>query len=84
MTYSTKYNRGKKIIKIKEHEGRNYLMVDGYILGKVYEGVKKLIDIEEFDDTKILKKYCCINDTAIKDDGKFYSELFLEEAFYDE
>ena len=84
MTYSTKYNRGKKIIKIKEHEGRNYLMVDGYILDKVYEGVKKLIDIEEFDDTKILKKYCCINDTAIKDDGKFYPELFLEETLYDE
>ena len=70
--------------KIKEHEGRNYLMVDVCVLDKVLEGVKKLIDIEEFDNTKILKKYCCINNTAIKDDGKLYAQLFLEEALFDE
>ena len=59
-------------------------MVDGYVLDKALEGVKKLIDIEEFDNTKILKKCCCINDTAIKDDGKFYPQLFLEEPLFDE
>ena len=41
--------------KIKEHDEKNiYLMVDNYILDKVLDKMKEIIDIEEFDNTKIL------------------------------
>ena len=49
-------------------------MVDDYVLNEVIDWIKRLIDIEEFDDAKILiiqryiarryyfKRCCCIND----------------------
>ena len=40
--------------KIEEHEGKKYLMVDDYLLIKVLDGIKKIISMEEFDNTKIL------------------------------
>ena len=40
--------------KIEEHEGKNYLMVDDYMLDKVSDKIKKMIGIEKFDATKIL------------------------------
>ena len=60
--------------KIKEYEGKKYLVVDDNTLDKVLDQIKR-IDIEKFDDTKILtdtddkllddvtlKKCCDIND----------------------
>ena len=80
--------------KIKEHEGKNCLMVDDYMLVKteVLDRIKKIIGIEEFDSTKILvdtndklpdditlrNNVICV----IKDDCKFYPQLFLEEALF--
>lgn len=40
--------------KIQEHEGKKYLMVDDYMLDKAIGKSKEIIDIEQFDDTKIL------------------------------
>ena len=40
--------------KIKEHEGKKYLMVDDYVLDKILDKIKEIIDIEEFDNAKIL------------------------------
>ena len=31
--------------KIEEHEGRNYLMVDNYMVGKVLDKIKVMISI---------------------------------------
>ena len=66
-------------------------MVDDYILDKV------LVDIEKFDDNKILidtddklpyditlKNVVILITSVIKDGDKFYWYLFLEGAFYDE
>ena len=39
--------------KVKEHEGKRYLVVDDYIVDKVLEKTKEIIYIEKFDDTKI-------------------------------
>ena len=72
-------------------------MVDDYVLDKVLDKIKKIIDIKEFDNTKIfidtddvltdgitLKNAVVLMTSVIKDDGRFYSQLFLEEALYDE
>ena len=40
--------------KIKEHEGRKYLMVNDYMLDKVSVKMKETIGIAKFDDAKIL------------------------------
>ena len=40
--------------RIKEHEGKKYLMVDDYVLDKILDKIKEIIDIEEFDNAKIL------------------------------
>ena len=72
-------------------------MVDDYVLDKVSDKIKKIIDIGKFDDTKIwidiydkmpddvtLKNVLILMRSAIKDGNKFHSQLFLEEALYDE
>ena len=77
--------------KIEEHKGKKFLVVDDYMLGKVLDKIKKTIDIEKFDDTKILidmddklpgstLKNAILMICVIKDDGKFYAHLFLKEA----
>ena len=40
--------------RIEEYEGKNYLMIDDYMLDKVLEKIKDIIGIKKFDDTKIL------------------------------
>ena len=72
-------------------------MVDDYMLDKVLDKIKEITDIAHFDDNKILidtddkfpddvslKNLVILITCAIKDDGKFYSQLFLQEAVYDE
>ena len=40
---------------IEEHEvKKTYLIVDGYILNTVLDKIKETIDVDKFDDTKIL------------------------------
>ena len=40
--------------KIKDHEGKKYLMVDDYMLYEVLDKLKEIIGIEKFDCVKIL------------------------------
>ena len=69
-------------------------MVDDFILDKILHKIKEIIVIEKFDDTKILidtddkflgnitlKFIVILLKCVIKDYGKFYSQIFLEEAF---
>ena len=76
--------------QIKEHEGKKYLMVNDNMIDKVLDKIK-----EKFDDTKILidtdyklphyitlKNVVILITCVIKDDGKFYPRIFLEEALY--
>ena len=96
---STRYGHGKTITmlnlyyhkvmgKIKEYEGKEYLIVGNYVLDKVLGRFKKIIDIEEFDKTKILidtddilpdnitfRNAVVLITSVIKDDGKFYPQL---------
>ena len=67
-------------------------MVDNSILNKVLDKIKKIIGIEKFDDTKILIetddkllddvtiKNVILITFVIKDDGKFYPQIILEET----
>ena len=70
-------------------------MVDNYKLDEVLDRIKEIIGIEKFDNTKILVdkddklpddvtknmlKY--LMTFIIKDDGKFYPQLFLEESLF--
>ena len=41
------------MLEEKEHEGKNNLMVDDFVLDKVLGRIKKIIDIENFDNTKV-------------------------------
>lgn len=75
--------------KIQEHEGKKYLMVDDYMLDKAIGKSKEIIDTEQFDDTKILIDFPdeLLDDLILvtcftKNDGKFYSQVFLTEALY--
>ena len=64
--------------KVKQHEGKKYLMIDDYILDKVLDKIKEIIDRKKFDNTKILiytddklpdditLKCCDINDMFCK------------------
>ena len=83
--------------KIKEHEGKKYLMVNDYILDKVLDKIKKTIGIAKFDDIKSLidtddklPDYITLKNIVIsikfitKADSKFYSLIFLEEALHNE
>ena len=59
---------------------------------KILDKVKEIIGIEKFDNTKILvdtndklqeitfKNIVILITCDIKDDGKFYSQIFIEEA----
>ena len=83
--------------KIEEHEGKIHLIIDDYMLNKVLDKIKEIIGLEQFDNTKILididdklpdgitfKKVVILVTCVIKDDGKFYPQLFLDYASYDE
>ena len=65
-------------------------MVNDYVLDKVLDKIKKVIGIEHFDNNKILidtddklidnitsKNVVILMTCAIKDDYKFYPQLFL-------
>ena len=66
-------------------------MVTDYILNKVLDKIKEIIDIEQFDNTNILKdtddtmsyditlkKVDLFITSVTKGDNKFYSQLILE------
>ena len=66
-------------------------MVADYILNKVLDNIKEIIDIEQFDNTNILKdtddtmsyditlkKVDLFITSVTKGDNKFYSQLILE------
>ena len=72
-------------------------MVDDYVLDNVLDRITRINDIKEFDSTKILieaddilpddiifKNAVVLRTFVIKDDGKLYQQLFLEEALYDD
>ena len=67
--------------------------VDDCMLDKVLDKIKEVIGIEKFDNTKILidtdnklpdditmKNIVIIIICIIKDDSKFYPQIFLDEA----
>ena len=71
-------------------------MNDHYLLHKILGNLRNIIGIAKFDDTKILIDTCdeLLNDIAlqidvilitcvIRDGGKFYTQIILEEALYD-
>ena len=79
----------KLMRKVKEHEGKKYLMADEYVLDKVLDNIKEIIGIEKFDDTKILmntedkltnditfKNVVILVTCVIKGDDKFHLQLF--------
>ena len=66
------------------------MIVDGYMLNKTLDETEKIIGIRKFDDTKILidmddklpdditfKNVVISIICVIKDDGKFYPQIFL-------
>ena len=75
--------------KIEERKQKKYFMVDNYLLNKVLGRIKMTIGIEKFDDTKIsnetddklpddvtLKNVAILIACVIKDDNKFYPQVF--------
>ena len=79
--------------KIKENEDKKSLMIHYYVLDKVYDQAKEITGTEKFGDTEssvdiddkltdniTFKNAGNLNTWIIKDGGKFYPELFLEEA----
>ena len=65
MIYFTRYVHSKSIKvlnlhyheligKTEEHEGKKYLTYRDHLLDKILDMIKEIIDIEKFDDTKIL------------------------------
>ena len=76
---------------------KEYLMIDDNIFNKVLDKIKKIIGIGKFDDTRILidtddklpgditlKNVAILVTSVIKDDDKFYPQILLEGALYDE
>ena len=72
-------------------------MVNDYILDKVLDKIKETIDNVKFNDTKILidrdekfQDYINLENIVIlitciiKNDSKFYPQIILEEALYNE
>ena len=103
MIYSTTYVHNKSIKMLRLHydeligkiEVKIYLIVDYYILDRVLDKIKKIIDIEKFDNTKILidtddklpnyitfKNVKTLITCVIKDDGKLYPQIFSEKTLY--
>ena len=77
----------------EKHEGKKYLTADDYMLSKVLDKTKKIRGIEKIEKTKIfsdtdhkvadnstLKNFVILMTCVIKEDSKFYPQLFLEEA----
>ena len=69
------------------------LMVDDYIVDKVLDKTKMIIDVKKVDDTKIfietddkfpdditLKYAMILTKCDIKNGNKFYPKIFLKEA----
>ena len=76
---------------------KNYLIVDDYMVYKVLDKIKEIIDIEKFDYSKILiytdykfpdgvtlKKDVILLTCVIKYGNEFYSQLLLDHVLYDE
>ena len=72
-------------------------MIDDYMVEKVLEKIKEITGIEKFGNTKILinsddklsddntlKRVVTLLTCAVKDGNKFYPQLFLDPALYDE
>ena len=72
---------------------KEYLIIDDYRLDKVWDKIKEIISIDKFDNAKILidtddkfpdyitfKNVVILIACAIRDHGKFYPQIFLEEA----
>ena len=70
-------------------------MVNDYMQGNILDKIKETISIVNFDDTKILidtdnemlyyitlKSVVILITCVIKNDGKFYPQIFLERALY--
>ena len=83
------------MVKIEEHEGKKYLIVNNYIVYKVLCKIKEIIGTEKFNDTKILinRDDKLSDEIAVvilliciikKNGDKFYPQLFLDHASYDE
>ena len=79
--------------KIEENEGKIYLVVDDYMLDEILDKFKQIIAIKKIDDTMIFidtndkfqddisfKNVVILITCDIKDDGKFYLQIFFEEA----
>ena len=84
MIYFTRHDRGKPIRilslyyyeligKIEEYGGKYYLMTDDKILDNVLHKIKNIVDIEKFDDTKILID----TDDKLPDDISFKNTVVL-------
>ena len=71
------------------------MAVNHYIVDKVLVKIREIIGIDKFNDTEILidtddklpndftlKNAVILTTCVIKDNGKFYSQLFLEEALF--
>ena len=60
-------------------------MIKGIIRIEKYDGTNILIDTDDKLLNYItLKNVVIIMTSVVRDDGKFYSQLFLEKALYDE
>ena len=64
-------------------------MVDDYMLNKVLNRIKETIGIEKFDNTKVLINAddkslddITLKKVVIKDNNKFYPQLFLKHVLY--
>ena len=59
-----------------------YLMVDDYMLGKVLDKIKEILDVDKLPDDTTLKDVVISFTCVIKNDDKFYPQIFLEETFW--
>ena len=55
--------------KVKKHEGKKCLKITDYVLNKVLDKIKEVIDIEKFNDTK----------TLIDTDDKLYDDIVFDK-----
>ena len=78
--------------KIKEHEGKKYLILNDYMLDKVLDKIKEKVGIIKFDDATILidtdyqlpdyvtlKNVLILITCVIKDDAKFYPQILPKD-----
>ena len=74
---------------------KKYLMVGDYMLDKILEKIKEIIGVEKLNNTKILidrddrltdnitlENFVILMTCFIKDNDRFYPQLFLEEAIF--